>query len=68
MPQNGYISDETIQQLPTVEMETGKSVPRLDTCPKLGITEQPLSQLVSLPLLCIYLAWSQPGSTSTPIL
>ena len=35
-----YTPDEIIGHLRTVELETGKGLPVLDACRKLGITEQ----------------------------
>jgi len=40
MPKKRYTPEEIIQHLRTVELETGKGLPVLDTCRKLGITEQ----------------------------
>ena len=40
MPKKRYTPEEIIQHLRTVELETGKGVPVLDVCRKLGITEQ----------------------------
>ena len=40
MPKKRYTPDEIIQHLRTVELETGKGLPVLDACRKLGITEQ----------------------------
>ncbi len=40
MPRKRYTPEEIIQHLRTVELETGKGLPVLDACRKLGITEQ----------------------------
>ena len=40
MPRKRYTSEEIIQHLRTVELETGKGLAVLDACRKLGITEQ----------------------------
>ena len=40
MPKKRYTPEEIIQHLRTVELETGKGLTVLDTCRKLGITEQ----------------------------
>jgi len=39
MPKRRYTPEEIIQHLRTVELETGKGLPVLDACRKLGITE-----------------------------
>ena len=39
MPKKRYTPEEIIQHLRTVELETGKGLPALDACRKLGITE-----------------------------
>ena len=40
MPRKRYTSEEGIQHLRTVELDTGKGLAVLDACRKLGITEQ----------------------------
>ena len=40
MPKKRYTTEEIIQHLRTVELETGKGLAVLDACRKLGITEQ----------------------------
>lgn len=40
MPRQSYTPEEIIQHLRTVEVETGKRVPVLEACRKLGLTEQ----------------------------
>jgi len=40
MPKKRYTSDEIIQHLRTVELDSGKGLAVLDPCRKLGITEQ----------------------------
>ena len=40
MPKKRFTPEEIIQHLRTVELETGKSLPVLDACRKLGVTEQ----------------------------
>jgi len=40
MPKRRYTPEEIIQHLRTVELETGRGLAVLDTCRKLGITEQ----------------------------
>ena len=40
MPRKSYTPEEIIQHLRTVEVETGKGVPVLEVCRKLGLTEQ----------------------------
>jgi len=40
MPRKRYAPEELIQHLRTVELETGKGLPVLDACRKLGITKQ----------------------------
>ncbi len=40
MPKKRYMSEEIIQHLRTVELDTGKRLSVLDACRKLGITEQ----------------------------
>lgn len=40
MPRKSYTPEEIIQHLRTVEVETGKGVPVLEACRKLGLTEQ----------------------------
>jgi hypothetical protein len=40
MPKNRYTPEEIIQHLRTVELDTGKGLAVLDSCRKLGITEQ----------------------------
>ena len=40
MPRNQSTPEEIIQHLRTVEVETGKGLPVLEVCRKLGITEQ----------------------------
>ncbi len=40
MPKKRFSPEEIIQHLRTVELETGKGLPVLDACRKLGVTEQ----------------------------
>ena len=40
IPKKRYTPEEIIQQLRTVELDTGKGLAMLDACRKLGITEQ----------------------------
>jgi len=40
MPKTRYTPEEIIQHLRTVELETGRGLPVLDACRKLGSTEQ----------------------------
>ena len=40
MPKKRYTPEEIIQHLRTVELDTGKGLAVLDSCRKLGITEQ----------------------------
>lgn len=40
MPRQSSTPEEIIQHLRTVEVETGKGVPVLEACRKLGLTEQ----------------------------
>lgn len=40
MPKKRYTSEEILQHLRTVELETSKGLAVLDACRKLGITEQ----------------------------
>ena len=40
MPRTRYTPEEIIQQLRTVELDTGKGLAVVDACRKLGITEQ----------------------------
>jgi len=40
MPRKRYTSEEILQPLRTVELDTGKGLAVLDACRKLGITEQ----------------------------
>jgi DNA invertase Pin-like site-specific DNA recombinase len=40
MHKKRYTSEEVIQHLRTVELETGKGLAVLDACRKLGVTEQ----------------------------
>ena len=40
MPRKSYTSEEIIQQLRTVELETGKGIVVVEACRKIGITEQ----------------------------
>lgn len=40
MPRKWYTSEEILQRLRTVELESGKGLAVLDACWKLGITEQ----------------------------
>lgn len=40
MPRKSYTPEEIIQQLRTVELESGNGVAILETCRKIGITEQ----------------------------
>jgi len=41
MPRKSYTPEAIIQQLRTVELESGKGGAILETCRKIGITEQP---------------------------
>src|SRR5215831_11552463 len=40
MPKNRYTPEEILQHLRTVELDSGKGLAVLDSCRKLGITEQ----------------------------
>ncbi|HSL01908.1 MAG TPA: hypothetical protein VK901_00025 [Nitrospiraceae bacterium] len=40
MPKKRYTAEEIIQHLRTVGLDTGKGLAVLDSCRKLGITEQ----------------------------
>ena len=40
MPKKRYTSEEIIHHLRTVELDSGKGLAGLDSCRKLGITEQ----------------------------
>ena len=40
MPKKRYTPEEIFQHLRTVELDTGKGLAVLDSCRKLGITEQ----------------------------
>jgi hypothetical protein len=40
MPRKRYTTEEVIQHLRTIELDTGKGLAVLDACRKLGITEQ----------------------------
>ena len=40
MPRKSYTSEEIIQHLRTVELETGKGIVVVEACRKIGITEQ----------------------------
>ena len=40
MPRKSYTSEEIIQHLRTVELETGKGIVVVAACRKIGITEQ----------------------------
>jgi hypothetical protein len=40
MPKQRYTPEEIIQHLRTVELDTGRGLAVLDSCRKLGITEQ----------------------------
>jgi putative transposase len=40
MPRKSYTPEEIIQHLRTVELEVGKGIAVLETCRKIGITEQ----------------------------
>jgi hypothetical protein len=40
MPRKRYTSEEVIQHLGTIELDTGKGLAVLDACQKLWITEQ----------------------------
>jgi len=41
MPKKRYTPEEILQHLRTGELDTGKGLAVLDSCRKLGITEQP---------------------------
>jgi len=46
MPRKRYTPEDIIQHLRTIELETGKGLAVLDTCRKLGITEQDAGAVV----------------------
>jgi hypothetical protein len=48
MPRKRYTPEEIIQQLPTVELETGKGLAVPDACRKIGITEQTYGRSFSM--------------------
>jgi transposase InsO family protein len=47
MSKKRYTPEEIIQYLRTVELDTGKGLAVLDSCRKLGITEQMRDQLLN---------------------